>query len=138
MAYQMSLVFSFAIGVSLWAAEYFLVPRLRADEDTPSGNWLIGGAHVGAALFGSYLGAVIVHFTLRPGCLGSWRAILVSTMFTLIFVGMFSAAAFARVFYRKAVDRARAVEQARAELAQAELRALRAQINPHFLFNTLN
>ena len=31
-----------------------------------------------------------------------------------------------------------AVEQMRAELAQAELRALRAQIQPHFLFNTLN
>jgi two-component system LytT family sensor kinase len=30
------------------------------------------------------------------------------------------------------------VETMRAELAQAELRALRAQVNPHFLFNTLN
>jgi sensor histidine kinase YesM len=41
-------------------------------------------------------------------------------------------------YHDLALERARAVEQTRAELAQAELRALRAQINPHFLFNTLN
>lgn len=137
-AYKMSLVFAFSIGLALWATEYLIVPRLCADDDTPGGNWLIGAWHVGMALFGSYAAAIVVHFTIQRGFLGSWRSILISTMFTLLFVGLFSAASFARVFYKKAVDRARAVEQARAELAQAELRALRAQINPHFLFNTLN
>jgi LytS/YehU family sensor histidine kinase len=32
----------------------------------------------------------------------------------------------------------RSEEQMKAQLAQAELRALRAQVNPHFLFNALN
>src|SRR5262249_50186014 len=45
---------------------------------------------------------------------------------------------YARIFYRQAVTRAVALERMRAELARAELRALRAQVNPHFLFNTLN
>jgi two-component system LytT family sensor kinase len=41
-------------------------------------------------------------------------------------------------FYRESIARAREAAEARAALAQAELRALRAQVQPHFLFNTLN
>ena len=138
LAYKMSLVFAYSIGIALWATDYFIVPRLRGGADELGSNWLIGAWHVGMAVVASYVAAILIHFTLQPGFLGSWRSLAISTMFTLIFVGLFSATSFARVFYLKAIDRARAVEQTRAELAQAELKALRAQIHPHFLFNTLN
>lgn len=137
-AYKMSLVFAFTVGFALWIVAYHIEPRLGVDDDSPGGNLTIGAWYVGMSVFASYVAAIIIHFTIQRGFMGSLRSILISTMFTLLFVGLFSAASFARVFYRKAVDRARAVEQARAELAQAELRALRAQIHPHFLFNTLN
>jgi len=132
-AYRMSLVFAFSIGIAIWFVAYLIEPRIAEDD-----NWQRGAWYVGMAVLASYVAAGIIHFTVQPGFIGSWRALAVSTMFTLIFVALFSSASFARSFYRKSVDRARAVEQARAELAQAELKALRAQIHPHFLFNTLN
>jgi LytS/YehU family sensor histidine kinase len=61
-----------------------------------------------------------------------------SGMFALVFSLLVGGLIYARVFYRQAVSRAVALERMRSELTRAELRALRAQVNPHFLFNTLN
>jgi two-component system, LytTR family, sensor kinase len=41
-------------------------------------------------------------------------------------------------YYRHAQDRERIAAQLKAQLSQAQLQALRAQLRPHFLFNTLN
>ncbi len=138
--FRVAIVLSYTIGVALWAVRHFVEPRLRVSPPDLSRapEWRIGAAYVIAALVGSYVGSFIVHFAVAPGFLGSGRSILISGLFTLIFASLFSGISMAGVFYRNAVDRARAVETMRAELAEAELRALRAQINPHFLFNTLN
>jgi two-component sensor histidine kinase len=137
-AYKMSLIFAYSVGLALWATRHFIEPRLGTDDELDDRGWVIGAWYTGMALFASYVAATIIHFTVQPGFLGGWRAFAVTSMFSLVFVGLFSGISMARVFYLKAVQRARAVEQTRAELAQAELRALRAQIHPHFLFNTLN
>jgi LytS/YehU family sensor histidine kinase len=137
-SFYVSLVFSFCIGTTIWAVHHFGQPAIaRRVEGTPN-EWQIGAAYALAAIVASYVAAVIVHLWVMPGFLGSPRAVVTSGMFTLLFVALFTGINLAMVFYRKAVERARAVEQVRAELAQAELRALRAQIHPHFLFNTLN
>src|SRR5215831_1631479 len=140
LAYRMSAVFAYSVGVLLWVAHYFVEPRIRAarPDSRMESNWLIGAWYTGLSILGSYIGATIIHFTLMPGFLGGWRQVLISGLYTLLFVALFTGISFARVFYLEAVARARAVEQTRAELAQAELRALRAQIHPHFLFNALN
>jgi len=138
-AMRVSLVFSFAIGLTMWAIRHFVEPRLEAStlpEDVRGPR--IGLAYTIGALLSSWIAAVIVHFTVMPGFLGSARAIAISGMFSLLFVALFSGIHAAIAFYRQSVERARAVEQTRRQLAEAELRALRAQIHPHFLFNTLN
>ena len=138
-ALRISLVFSLSVGLTLWVVSQFVEPRLeRAIPPEDPRGLRIGFAYVIGAMLGSWIGAAVVHFTVMPGFLGSPRAFLISGMFTLLFVGLFSGISFAIVFYRQAVERAGAVELARRQLAEAELRALRAQIHPHFLFNTLN
>ena len=156
-SYQMSLIFGASIGFFIWLTKHFVLPRILATQGrsmvaavsqrmTTGGDptegariaWKIGICFIGASVVGAYLAATIVHFTVMPGFLGSVRSALISGMYTLLFAGLIGGINFAMVFYRQAVDRARAVEQIRAELAGAELRALRAQINPHFLFTTLN
>jgi sensor histidine kinase YesM len=137
-AYQMSLIFAYSIGVAIWVIAAFVMPRLERSGSGASLGVQIGLCFMAAAIIGSYVAAFIIHFTIFPGFMGSWRSIVISGLFALLFSGLFAGFNYAIVFYRMAVERARAVEQARAELAQAELRALRAQINPHFLFNTLN
>ena len=87
---------------------------------------------------GSFLAAIVVDQFLIPGFLGSPRAWLVSGMFAVAFSLLVGGIIYARIFYQQAVSRAVALERMRGELERAELRALRAQVNPHFLFNTLN
>ena len=142
--YEASLVFAFLVRIAIIAARFAVIPRLRGRFARATslgafpGWWLDGVAYTSAAMIGGYAAAYLIHLTLIPGFLGSPRAVLISGMYSLLFSVLFSGIAYAIAFYHEAVDRARTVEQTRAELARAELRALRAQINPHFLFNTLN
>jgi len=138
-AYRLSLVFTYTIGLAGWVTCFFVIPRLPVAPDAqgPSG-FQIGFAYGSINLAASFAAALIIHLWVMPGFLGSPREVLVIGMYSLLFITLFGGIRFAMVYHQKAVERARAVEEARAELAQAELRALRAQIHPHFLFNTLN
>jgi len=138
-AYLVSLVFSYFAGVAIWTGRYLVVPRLPRRRGRPGGDALeISLVYGVLTLAGAYAAAIVVHFTLVPRFLGNARAVLVTGMFSALFIALFVGINLAIAYHRLALERARAVEQMRAELAQAELRALRAQIHPHFLFNTLN
>jgi two-component system LytT family sensor kinase len=89
-------------------------------------------------VLGAYVAAYIAHKTIFPGFLGSPRAFAVTGMYALLFSSLIGGIAYAMHFYHESIARARETSGVRAELAQAELRALRAQVQPHFLFNTLN
>ncbi len=141
--YVGSLVFAFCVRLAIIVVRHGVLPRLVRRLPEPRdprrlSSWTEGLVYLTATMIGSYVAAFILDRTLIHGILGSPRAYLVSGMFALLFSILFMGVAYAMVFHRLALERARAVEQARAELAQAELRALRAQLQPHFLFNTLN
>jgi two-component sensor histidine kinase len=138
-AYVVSVVFALVIRGATVAAERLLVPWLRRREPERTRRWLPEAAiYLVVSMSASVLAAGIVNQFLVPGFLGTPRAWLMSGMFALAFSILVGGIIYARVFYRTAVARAVALERMRSELERAELRALRAQVNPHFLFNTLN
>ena len=139
-AFRISLTFAYSIGLVILAAEISVLPRLphRTGGRGPGETIEIALTFGTAAMVGSYLGATLIHFTLLPGFLGGARSIAITGMYSALFIALVGGIRFAKVYHSLALERARAVEQMRAELAQAELRALKAQIHPHFLFNTLN
>jgi hypothetical protein len=59
------------------------------------------------------------------------------SLFDFIIYAAILGGALALTFYREAEQRALSAAQLQAQLAQAQLAALRMQLNPHFLFNTL-
>jgi hypothetical protein len=134
LAYKLSLVFAYTIRIALELLEAFALPLFR--RGGPFGKVplrleipLYAVTSIGA----SYLAAAIIHFTMMPGFLGSTRSWLINGAFALVFSILFGGVAYAMHFYRESMARARAIEDMRVELAQAELRALRAQLQPHFL-----
>jgi signal transduction histidine kinase len=139
-AYVVSLVFATTIRGAIGLAEQLVVPRLRRRAGAAvQYPWMLDAAvYMGVSVTASYLAAFIVDRFLIHGFLGSPRAWVVSGMFAIAFSLLVGGIIYARVFYRQAVARAVALERMRSELERAELRALRAQVNPHFLFNTLN
>src|SRR5436309_3137427 len=139
-AYVVSLVFAVVIRGAIALAERFVVPILRrrggAEGRYP---WVLDAAvYAGVSVSASFVAAILVDRFLVRGFLGSPRAWLVSGMFAVAFTVLVGGIIYARVFYRQAVARAVALERIRSELERAALRALRAQVNPHFLFNALN
>ena len=138
-AYVVSLVFSVVIRGAVILTERMVMPRLRRRNGASDQPWLLVAAvYMAVSVSASYVAAIIVDRFLIRDFLGSPRAWLISGMFAVAFSLLVGGIIFARVFYRQAVSRAVALERVRSELARAELRALRAQVNPHFLFNTLN
>jgi len=139
-AYEISLVFALTVRLALVLLMHFALPAFRKGPLRDDGMSL----PIEIALFavtsvlGSYLAAFVIHRTFLPGFLGTPRSLALTGMYALLFSLMIGGIAYAAHFYRQSITRMRAVESMRAELAQAELRALKAQLEPHFLFNTLN
>ena len=122
-AYKFSLVFAYCVRLPIWAVKWFVEPRLTGPGgETDRGRGIrIGFMYLGAAVLGSYVAVFILGFTIAPFFIRSPQALVVSTLYTFLFVALFGGINFAIVFYRQSVARARAVEQANAALAQAEL-----------------
>lgn len=129
------LAISSTIGVLYKLDRAFLHPRLK----NLSRDWQLG-LEIIASLLEHIVGAVLALFVCSRIFGFVVQATTAWITVGMIFVGflVIHSAGYAFHFYRELRDKERLEEQLRALAAQAELTALKAQINPHFLFNTLN
>jgi two-component sensor histidine kinase len=65
-------------------------------------------------------------------------ALTLGFIYELIIYLAILAVGFARAYYRRLQHRQMQTAELRAQLTEARIEALRMQVNPHFLFNTLN
>ena len=112
-AFQMSLVFSYVIGLLLWIMEQFVMPRLpgRPGESHTAGVLRVSFTYTLTSMLGAAIAAWIVDRTVMPGFLGSGRTVAIVGMYTLLFSVLFTGVILAFIFYRDAIQRARAEQE---------------------------
>lgn len=112
-AYLISLIMALGISLTLWATEFGLMPQLEkrriVEPDSP--GFVFAIYYVVAAMIGTYLSALLIHFTIYPQLLATARSIVVMGMFALLFAALFTGIAMAIHYYRESLARARAEQE---------------------------
>lgn len=91
-----------------------------------------------SGVLGTYIVLTIMTLISGKNFLGSARLVYTQLFIGLIVTLLVSTSIYATIFYREMIRKMNEAQQAKELAVQSELKALRAQINPHFLFNTLN
>ena len=113
LAYQIALVFAYAIGLSVWALEHFVMAARRGGPNEPRRIplWAEITGFVLTSIVGSFAGALIVHLTFLPGFLGNSRQVVIVGMFAIVFGLLGTGIIYAFIFYQKSLDRARSDQE---------------------------
>lgn len=112
----------------------------RYSSQGSANPWLVFGGAAMGNLLGGLLNRVLKFVYLVPvyfpdSTIEFWNTRLAYDLFDCVLASC--TALSARMFFRQQAMQRREA-QLRAEKSEAELRALKAQLQPHFLFNTIN
>ncbi len=99
---------------------------------------VIGAVYALTGLIGTYLSLTFSGWILDFNFFRSWQSAYIQLFIGLIVTLLITALVYGVIVYRELLLKTREAQHAREAAIVAELRALRAQVNPHFLFNTLN
>jgi len=138
--YLGSFIIAFSISYTIWffmsLLHIFLIPRI---EHLPRGRKLcleipcfliadLLGFLIPMSIFSKVYGFSFFASTVF------WTNMGIFLVIALIFFGLI----YSFMFYRELKEKEATEEKFKALAAEAKLKALKAQINPHFLFNSLN
>ena len=101
--------------------------------------WGVSGLVMSAAvLLFAFIGTWVTSLTRGPGDASFTALIIGYLIYPLTLLGAWSALYYAINFFLQIEEQADRLERLEAEATSAQLAMLRYQLNPHFLFNTLN
>jgi serine phosphatase RsbU (regulator of sigma subunit) len=114
--YELSFIFALCNGLASWSVGRFLDRRrARTAADAVANPRLNLTAEiamfVGAAILGSTVAALTIHYTIFPSFLSDPHEIVVMVTFALLFCALFLGMSYATHFYGEALARARSEEE---------------------------
>lgn len=120
--YVVSVIFTFIISVFVEANRRWVAPRFVAPGGEPGPPRALQVLSFGvAAILGTVVAALVVHFTIAPGTFGSERAIVLLLVFAVLFSALFLGVIYARRMQVLYVERVRREAERKAREEQ-ELR----------------
>ncbi|MGH7680660.1 MAG: PP2C family protein-serine/threonine phosphatase [Candidatus Eiseniibacteriota bacterium] len=96
--YVATLIFAFCVVFAIEANRRWVVPRIAPPEPRASGlpRPIQIASYATAAMLGSVLAGLILHFTIAPDTFGSGRDIVLLLMFSALFTALFLGLIYAR------------------------------------------
>jgi hypothetical protein len=112
-AWLVSLIMALGVSLTLWVTEFGIMPVLekRRIVGSDSPGFVVAIYYVVAAVLGTYLSALLIHFTIFPQFLASVRSIITMGMFAVLFAVLFTGIGMAIYYYKESLARARAEQE---------------------------